>query len=353
MAALLAACSGGGSATATPFFTPRPTATATPRSTELPLVPTQLIPGTAAQPLRIGIIAQPEPARNRLLTALSEGVSDELANFRLGFIDDGLKVEFVLLESRQEALQFLCNGVDTAVFVDALTFYAAEKQCGAKPALQIVQDGATGTTFDLVVFRQRVFVLGAINTFCVLDPYGMTSFIHPALAFRAAGVDPLTDFDIVTGFEDEVAMVLALQGRYERGSIPACDAAALPVGMLAEIEEELVNNEDRDQRLTVNQFRQVAVFEPDVTQQWEPIPHDILVFPPDRLFAPHLRAEIVTALLNIQGDGDTLQSNLQSLIPHDELRPVQYDAAGVYTEYDAFRAWMDKTGWDMAASALN
>lgn len=346
---ILSAC-GGVTAAPTPSITPRPSSTPTPRSTELPPVPTQILPGTSERPLKIGVIGESSAATTRLLRDLSRAFTAELENFRLGFYQ-GLTIEFVLLDDEQEALYLLCNSDDTAVFADAFTFIAAEKRCGAQPALQVQRDGESGSTFDLILNRTlQIFRLDRIvgRPFCTMSFDDLNSYIHPALAFKAAGVDPLDDFEVIIyGFKDEAEMILALSGRFEPGSRPRCAAAALPKGMINEVREELLD-ESREEFLTEQQFNNlITVLEPEEADQWQPIPYPILVFPPDRLYPSYLREQVITAFINLQEDEGKPQQDLQDLIPHDTLQPV------TAADYDDFRDWLNRAGWDMAASALN
>ena len=343
----MAAC-GGEQVAPTPTFTPRPTPTFTPRSTELPLVPTLVLPGTEEQPLKIAIIGETDAAVNRAIRDAAEGLTDEMRNYRIGYYE-GLQLEIELIDDVEQALTLLCNSTDTAVFVDVLTYITAERRCGAQPAFQVQRDGATASNFELVVFRQRVFDMTGMvgRKFCTMNIKDLTGFVHPALAFQAVGIDPFTDFEeIVIGFESEAEMVLAMTGRYEPGSVPRCDGAAIPAGTFSDIETELLDV-DREQSLTEGQFSVVSLLEPAENEQWQAIPYEILVFPPDRLYEPHLRVEVTRAIQAVEEDDGQAKSDLQDLVPHEALIPVEA------SDYDPFRAWLERTGWNMGASATN
>ena len=346
---VIAAACGGGDDSPALVFTPRPSETPTPRSTPLPEVPTPVPVGSEEHPLKILVVGEETRSTTNLLEDLSENYTEELSTFRLGYYQ-GIVVEFEVVETPQEALTRLCNSTDTAAFVDAFTFIAAEQRCGAMPTFQIERDRQRGTTFDLVVFRARVGAASNLTgrAFCTMNPNGITEFVHPALAFRVMNIDPLDDFsEIVTGFEDEAEMILAMTGRYEPAGRPRCDGAALPPGMLDDIEEELLD-EDREQNLTQSQFNQVAVLEVTGEDAWEPIPHEILVFPPDRLVPAFLRDAVVEAVSALEDDEGEAHDNLVELLEHDRLIPV------TAADYDAFREWLvEKAGWNLADSPVN
>jgi hypothetical protein len=346
---IAAACGGGGNRVLTPSVTPRPTGTPTPRSTALPEVSTPIPVGAEDRPIKILVVGEQDSVTSRLVNDLSGDVTHELENFRLGWYE-GLTVEFEVVETQQEALTRICNSPDTAAFVDAFTYIAAEQNCGALPTLQIERDGQPGSNFDLIVFRQRIGAASNLagRVFCTMDVEGRTNFVHPALAFKVMGIDPLDDFsEIATGFESDTEMILAMTGRYEPAGRPRCDGAALPTGRLDEIEEELLD-EDREQNLTQSQFNQVAVLDVTGEDAWEPIPYDILVFPPNRLMPEFLREEVTDAFTTLEADEGSAHDNLVDLLGHDDLVPV------TPLDYDDFREWLvEKAGWNLAASPIN
>ena len=344
----IAAACGGGGGVPTPSITPRPSGTPTPRSTALPEVSTPVPVGAEERPIKILVVRESDAATNRIVNDLSEDLTDELDNFRLGWYE-GLYIEFELVDTQQEALTRICNSPNTAAFVDAFTYIAAEQNCGALPALQVEKDGEQGSNFDLIVFRQRVGAASNLagRVFCTMDINSITEFVHPALAFRVIGIDPLDDFsEIATGFESDTEMILAMTGRYEPASRPRCDGAALPTGRLDEIEEELLD-EDREQNLTQSQFNQVGVLEVTGEDAWEPLPYEILVFPPNRLMPEFLREEIVGAFTTLESDEGSAYENLVDLLEHDSLVPV------TRLDYNDFREWLvDKAGWNLANSPV-
>jgi hypothetical protein len=349
----MTACSGNNQ-TATQAFTPRPSATFTPRSTELPLVPTQVLIGSPEQPLKVLLVGERNAATNRAVTALEAALNDELDSFQLGFYN-GLTVEVEVLETQEELLYRLCNSNDSVAFANAFTFYAAYQQCGAQPVLQTEREGRTGSNFELVVFRQRIFNIGNLDgrALCIKSYDDLTSFIHPALAFRANGLDPLREIESITsGFTDDAEMALAVSGRFAPGQRPVCDAAAVPVGSFQAIRNELLDP-TREQSLTEQQFDNLLGVLTAEDGGWRQIPYDILVFPPDRLLpnfmavsslTPETMSQnpLVVAFLGINEDADEAKRELATLIPHDNIKTVQT------ASYTTFLAWMNLTGWSMA-----
>jgi hypothetical protein len=317
--------------------------TFTPRSTELPLVPTPILIGSPEQPLKLAILAENDTANRRAAGAVEDELNEQLAFFRLGFYD-GLSIEVELVDSRQDLLYRLCNSTDTLVIADAFTFYAAELQCGAQPYLQSEIAGRTGSNFDLVVFRQRIFNLGNLDgrALCARSADDLTSFIHPAMALQAAGVDPFTELsEIVTGFESDAEMVVAVSGVYEPGGRPRCDAAAIPSGSFDELRDDL-QNEDNEQALTERQVDNLlALLEPE----WRQLPYNLVMAPPDRLMTPYLREEVLAALVTLDQEAGRPKTELQSLIGFEAFREVDSSS------YATFRAWMADTGWNMASLA--
>ncbi len=341
---VLLACGGGeGNATAVP--TARPTLTATPRSTELPPVATPVRVGTDPRPMQLAFLTPPDASTRQAATDLAEALEAELSTFQLGLYD-GLAVEVEFLEDTPSALDALCDGQDSAVFVDAMTYAAAAQNCGALPALQVVRDGETGVAFDIIVNRSILANITLLRNraFCAMSYDDPFSFVYPVLALRANGVDPLDDFsDIFTGFESETEMLLAVSGMYEPNRLPLCAGTAMRLSDYDRIVEELLNDPDRGlTQVQANQLILPQLASEDST--WTPIPYEILVFPPPERFPPVLREQLVSALLDLQSDAGSAQADLQSILPHDELRAV------VPADYAEFIDWLNRAGWNMAAA---
>jgi hypothetical protein len=309
-------------------------------------VPTNVLPGTAEEPIKIAIIGERSASTTRLMDSLTEDFNSELENFRLGFYE-GLLVEFTLVDSPADAIDLLCSSPDTVIFVDGFTYAAAESRCNAQPGFQVEKDGESGQRFEIILNSQLAVSMpiaaGSRRAYCAMsldDPIGV---VYPALAFRAQSLDLFTGFtEIITDFETDDAMMLALQGRYEPGLIPRCAAASLPAGRIDEIVEDLVD-EDSETPLTQAQANNFLVVDPT----WPAIPYDILVFPPERLFPVYLRDEIAQAINGILEDEGNAADDLFALVDGDGLSPVTED------DYDDFRAWLVSAGWDMAETVFN
>lgn len=276
-------------------------------------------------------------AKSNLARNLTTALTDEMKNFRLGYYE-GLSVEFIALDSRQEALDMLCTSPDTAVMVDAFTFIAAERRCGAEPAFQVERDGESGVSFELVVNTRIVPNLtnltGRDRRFCAESLTSETGFVYPSLALRAYGIDLLdsSTVQIVTdGFEDDVEMVMGLGGGANQR---LCESAALPVGRFEEIASDL--SED--------QLEEIGLFASNEVSSWPVIPYEVLVFPPDTLIPDVLREEIVRAMGAILEDDATPSDNLKTFFEADELVSV------TEADFDDFRAWIRSIGWNMAAA---
>ncbi|MFP4322146.1 MAG: phosphate/phosphite/phosphonate ABC transporter substrate-binding protein [Anaerolineales bacterium] len=341
----LMACGSVSTEDSTQAPTARPTLTATPRSTELPPVPTPIPLGSAERPIQLAFLAEDTPSNRQAAQDFAEALQTELATFRLGLYE-GLVVEIAFLDSAEAALDALCNARDTAVFADSLTFAAAARNCDAVPRLQTLREGERGVAFEIIVNRSILVNITQLRgrAFCAVavdDPF---SFVYPTLALRANGVDPLADFtDIFTGFEDQTEMLLAVSGRYEPGRIPLCAGTAMPLADFNRILDDL--REDTERGLTEAQANQLILPTlADDDSLWTPIPYEILVFPPAGRFAEALREAVVAALLDLQSDAGSAQADLQTLLPHDELEAV--NAA----DYADFLGWLERAGWDMASA---
>jgi|GEM_PF-6162969 len=340
---ILAACGGGADESSGPAATAAPSPTFTPISTELPPVPTQMLVGTAEQPIKLAFLAETTAASNRAAASLEDAFAEELDNFTIGFYD-GLTVEIEFLETPQEAINLLCTSRDTAVFADAFTYAAAQQQCGVVPALRVEKEGQTGQNLTMVVYDARVFTLADMRSyrFCTTSLDDFTYFVYPALAFQAAGVNPLEEInEIITGYETDESLIVAVSGQ---GGQPQCEAAALsiPPEEFAPLVESMIDNDDPEISLTQFQSNAVSLLEPPATEAWEPIPYEVLVFPPPQLFPDNIRQEIITAILAIQENEAAIVDELKTLVEHDSLIPILED------DLVPFLTWLERTGWNMA-----
>lgn len=381
---LLAACGGGTESSGPPTitFTPLPTDTPTPRATALPEVNTPVPLGVEETPLKVAFLNTGSGTTiNRAVRDLTNLLTDEASDYRLGLVN-GLTVEVVLIDSQQEALDLLCNSRDTAVWIDAFTFAAAVRDCGAIPALQVEkgtgQNASTGSTFELVVNTRQItnieqLIRSERNTkFCTLDRNDLTGFIHPALAFLALETEISTNLsrprvtqrellslldgsvEIVTeGFETDVEMVQALQGG---GNTRLCESLALPAGRFDEIVKELA-----DEDITL---REVGIFDIDdavanlsdlsaayndvEAHRWSEIPYNILAFPRAELFLPEMRQEITQGFLDLEEDGGTSKRTINTLVEHDDLIAVTSESESIAD----FLNWLGRAGWDMASPTV-
>ncbi len=335
---LLAACGGNeAEATPRPRSTLGPSPTPTLRSTALPTVASPVPIGVSERPIKIAFVGELTAAKRTLAADLSEALTDELSNFRLGYYD-GLTVEFIAVENRQAALELLCDSQDTVVLVDAFTYVAAENRCGAIPAFQVErEDGSRSSSFELVVNTRIVPNLtnltGRERRFCTESLESDTGFIYPALALRQYNIDLLDadTIEIVTeGFENDEEMVKGLAGGANQR---LCESAALPAGRFEAILDSLSEDEQAD-------LEDVGLFTSNEVTGWPSIPNDVLVFPP--LMPEFLRDEIINAIRAIVSDNREANDDLKTLFGYE-------DFVGVTPEdFADFRTWLQTIGWNMA-----
>ncbi len=243
---LLAACGGGGNAT--PIATTRPgSPSPTPLSTALPTIIPQAQLGSLDRPFHLVMAAPTDNAVNSDLdTAL---LAAYLQN------QTGVTVAIDLLASSGDALHQLCGGDAAFAWLDgAALLTALDKGCGT-PALKIARgtDLSTGVKADLIV-RVGSPIASAANAtpsatpinakatptaanaisnaasfkgrdFCRLVDPDAVSWILPALAMRAAGLNPANDLKGVKLLPDSALMVQAVADGI-------CVSAGIPAGSL-------------------------------------------------------------------------------------------------------------------------
>lgn len=194
----------------------RATPMPTPRSTPLPPVATIAAPGSAESPLRMALIPvdasrSDETDADRLDAA--SRFADALS------AEAGLVVDVVLVDTPAAALSALCASTPeqvAAAWLDGITYQAAlALECGV-PVLQ-VERGAPNPQAGMavVIVADRSLGLTGVGplagrTFCRLDLADAESWLAPALALRAAGVDPVADLAAVRDYDDYDALLTAV-----------------------------------------------------------------------------------------------------------------------------------------------
>src|SRR5690606_1471108 len=129
------------------------TATATPRSTPLPPVPTVLPPGTEDNPIRM-LINPAESVSADQITDFEEALREQ----------SGLVVEITVVDRYDEALAALFDSRPTSVAVawlDCVSFQAAVAQNCDEPIMKVEQgrgsNEQTGVAGQIITSRRRGF----------------------------------------------------------------------------------------------------------------------------------------------------------------------------------------------------
>lgn len=227
---LIAACGGGASVQPTPR---PPTATATPRSTALPTVATQVPLGSEARAFHVAFVPSDKNASG-----------SELARFLSDQTHTAFEVD--LLSSYADALRQLCSDKPTFAWLDGRALLAAQAQgCGA-PALKFQQGTgkSTGIKADLIVrtglkdAKDEIKTVAAFKgkDFCRLNGEDVQSWILPSLAMRAGGLNPAQDLKGIKEFSDTAAVLQAVADGI-------CISAGIPSGTLGSYNPKLTNGQ--------------------------------------------------------------------------------------------------------------
>lgn len=356
---LMAGCGGGGGGDATPVRRP-PTAippTPTARSTALP----------ASEPVaQLGDRNRPLVILFALSGAELDTAAFETTSSLQAYLEDQLNmtVQVDFVDTDTQALDAICgrtvDGLPTAAWISSFTFYAAEQQCGAIPALALTRGTGTrvsiGTTAEIVVragFDQINQLAG--QTFCRINDQDYTSWVLPSLIFASEGIDTFTHMSAILDFPDSTALVRAI---YEN----ECTVAALPPDEFEDILDEVadqVSTENRpiDAEDIADLVRVLTpagdISLPDNLDSWrgyDPnvMPYSVFVFPRDTVIPASMRAQIVEAVTEFSERSDG-----EALLP-DILNATGFVAVstgnqpGSRDHYANFRDLLRKANWDMA-----
>jgi len=185
------------------------TATATPRSTPLPPVPTVLPPGTEDNPIRM-LINPAESVSADQITDFEEALREQ----------SGLVVEITVVDRYAEALAALCDSRPTSVAVawlDGASFQAAVAQNCGEPIMQVEQgrgsNAQTGVAGQIITSRRRGFSnVQALRgrTFCRMGLNDYYSWLVPSLIMRANGIDPVRDLEAVVDYSSRNELIEAI-----------------------------------------------------------------------------------------------------------------------------------------------
>ncbi len=292
----------------------REAATPTPISTPLPAIPTAIPVGQSDEnPLQM-VIAPFEPlAAARNVAARFQSALEA---------ESGLIVEVVLVERTAEALAALCDsssGQVSVAWLDGVGYMAATEQNCGQPTLQVERgrgrDATTGLAGQLIANHDlgisAVSQLSGDN-FCRLGYEDFYGWLVPSLLFEANGVNPLSDLDSISDYEELPELLEAVADG-------DCDAAGIPEGALDDADDV------RD--------------EIDVVETTVPFPHAILMYP---IEAPlGIRLTLTDALVAM-AQADDSADLMRTFLGQDALERANAD------DFIEFRNFMDSTGLNFA-----
>ena len=337
----LAACSGDqepvGRHTTTVPVSP------TPRATPLPDVSPVAPVGSEQRPLAL-VFVLPRSDQNTGTASVQRDVQSWL------FDELGLSVTVTFVENDAEALRAVCTGTGdggpAAAWMNAFTAMAAERSCGAEPALAVMRGTGTrasiGTAVE-IIGRAGLASLDALRgqSMCrVSGEDDLSAWVYPSLLLTGAGVSPFTDMPAPREYDSAADVVEAI-------SNGDCAAAALPPGAYEDALDELAGNaadrEELEAAVTVLRPAGETATPRGSSFSGYPanvVPYDALVFPSSGVFSADLRDQLVSSLSSYaeSRDGQAL------------LRDV-LDASGVFsvdaTDYGTFRSVVNQAHWDM------
>jgi hypothetical protein len=344
LAVVLVACGDADEPDATAVPT-RFVPTATPRSTPLPPAATPVRLGTDAAPLPlVFVVDDPTPEQETAQNTLQEALNTGLDNERLTQLGLTMVIAVDIVETASEALAAVCGSDRALAWVDAFTYIAAAQECNAAPVFSVQRTpvlehlpselsygSAMGVSFDVVVDATLDSVPTTLNdvaglTLCRVNAQDTISWVYPALALQAAGLNPLTDLANVVEVDDYNAMLATIATSPEVGG---CDVGAIPEGTLSDLVELAIEDD--------------ATFDEDafatMRNTWPPVPHAILIAPADTVLPDDLLQAATTQLQTIATGDDA--ASLAELLPYDALQVV------TTADLRTFTNWVGDTGWAM------
>lgn len=303
--------------------------------------------------------------RGNLEAQLNFRLANENQSPSLRYLGLSLAIQVERFENMRDALDAVCNGKPTLVWVDAFTYIAAEQACGAQPLFairlsdeeiieglteDITVDAETGFEFD-IVYNTRLGTLPngladlADTTVCRLSADDPISWIYFSLTLRGAGLNPITNLAGVIDVDDYAAMVLDILSDEEE----TCQVGAIPRGTLPDILEFLADEADEDE-----EFPEIDLDAADTPIRlldqgdaiWAEVPHMVLIAPSEPLLPAEFREAIVTSLdellEDINNDALDVEDVLAPFLNYVEIVAVDAD------DYDEFREWLAAARWQMA-----
>lgn len=182
---------------------PPPTLTATPISTELPVIETAVPAGfNADNPIQIVIV----PADLEQASEREEELEDLIAS-----VTD-VAIDVIIVETQAEASNLVCassSGTQSAAWVDGMTYAAINLGgCGVASFRAVTPDG-TGRTGVVLVnseYEDTGVEGAAQETFCRLSVNDLFSWTIPMIVFNGEGI-AIQDISDVNEVEDNDTLI--------------------------------------------------------------------------------------------------------------------------------------------------
>lgn len=296
--------------------TPVPTATATPRSTPLPPVPTAIPPGNAENPLRMVVVPATTGASAHRAAATLESLLTERT---------GQAFEVVLADRHAEALAALCDSVGGAInvaWLDGMTYAAADAQGCGSPVFQVERRaGRASQSGEVIVLVagedsnvNRLADVGGETTLCRVGHDDLSTWLMPMLMLRTGGVDVISEVGQIVDYEDTALLLEAV-------AAGDCDVAGVPQSAMNDARRAV-----RDRLVTLGES--------------PAMPFSILMYPVEMPLG--LRTALDEAMTALSADPEAADA-LDDLLRLERLAPVEAsDLAPV-------RAFVADAGLDLAA----
>lgn len=274
-------------------------ATATPRSTPLPPVPTAIPVGAQNNPILM-VFANPGGTTTQSrVTSAAEALAESLSE------ETGLTIEVSVLDTPADAVAALCDSGRSQIAVawlNGLAYAAAHAANCGDPALQVERgtgrNARTGEGVRLIANSETeaatIANLAGLS-FCRVGYTDFYTWIVPSMMLRAAGVDPVAELGSVTDVDDSAAVVEAVNAG-------DCDAAGLSV-------TDYEDFADGDAGENINTVGQPVT-----------IPYAILTYPPELPLG--VRWTLTDSLLAIADDPER-RGALDTLLDMDGLERVE------------------------------
>jgi ABC-type phosphate/phosphonate transport system substrate-binding protein len=256
-----------------------------------------------------------------IYSAAPRAAANFTARFEAALIEEsGVQIQVQIVDRYAEALAALCDPAGSPLsvaWVDGLTYLAAAVQGCGDPVL-IVQRGrgrsaSTGETGVLIANTDRNFSTVAQvegDTVCRLSYDDFWTWMAPSLVLQSHGVNPTTDLESITDYDDLDALIAAV-------AAGDCDAAGIPSSALE-------NGEPPEG---------VSILETTIE-----FPYLILMFPAQIPLGA--RMQLTEALLTMAANSDTAET-MAGLLDQDALLPVTPE------DLTGFTVFLQGTGLDL------